>query len=881
MPPVTFRAEDARLITRTSADRAGLGDYTCKRDFRRDTDQDIRREGYDYFWPNTSSPFASNPGGQPFPNIGAEDPTGEAITLIHFARRPNGRQGIIVGTKTKLWRFFGNEDGEYYDSDYFEPVPAANAPYYAVADDQWLLIGSGFSEDGHRWEAIDINGYTVLNNGVDLPMTYRLEDVEVSPIYELREQGIASVGTIGEISGILMCGDISEIHTEEFLALMAHVGDIDGGNMTASKEAGITFIVTPADFFDTTAHVGRTIVFDDGTTATLQSNGGNTARQMKTDYNPAAGIPSQKFKLRNKASQVGATFSGLITGDVSSTTVTASSSFFSVGMVGKTIRFSNGFSATISAYTDVTHVTIDAAPPEAIVGLPFWVTDAASLVLVADADVFTVDMVGRYIVFDSGEIRQIQSFTDAKTVIVDSDSAMTSTFFQIENTDSFDAFTDESAMDRVHYRTLWSMPDEPRRFGAIVAGTIEAGGQVVTLKFPTKSFEAGQEIIIAGAGVDEGNLTVNILSVSGLGQYLLISEVAETSIEEQPVEQSDAQGSIVGFEDLQDDSSGILRILNLSDVLVIYKETCIFTAVYTGSVDNPFDFRRLKIPESLNLVYRWTLVDVGGQFHVYAGANAFYRLDLSSRVPRIVPEMEMIADRFFTQVSLDRTDEIFGADNGVTNEIFWFFPSTSEDKAICLDYKSSSASTSTIQMTAAATVRRLAATVEPTERLFLMGTSTGTIVVYGRADASQASWVASQKADPNGGYQIFYRRSAYPFSATQAGYDSELNSGLGDFGDSYNSKDATEYVLRLASQSPNCGVRFSLYGYRNPNENPDLLLNEYMPSPQRENLFAFLKSAHFFKYSILISGSNNPCRIAQHTFNVSVESDGSHDRRQQ
>lgn len=876
MPPVTLRAEDARLITRTSADRTGIGDYTVKRDFRRDTDQDIRREGYDYFWPNTSDDFEDNPGGQPFPNIGAVDPTGEAITLVHFARRPNGRQGIIVGTKTKLWRFFGNEDGDYYDSDYFEPPPAANAPYYAVANEQWMLIGSGFSEDGHRWEALDINGYTILNNGVDLPMTYRIEDTEVSPIYELREQGIACVGTIGEVNGILMLGDISEIHTEEFLTLMGHVGDIDGGNMTASKGAASSQVKTPADFFSS-SHVGRTIVFDDATERKIVAY--VDGRTVTVDGDAAPAIATQKFTLRNKASQTGASFSGLITGDVSSTTVTASSGFFSGGMVGKTIRFSNGFSATITVYTDSTHVTIDTAPDEAIVGLPFWVTNAASLVLVADADVFTSEMEGRYIVFDSGEIRQIQTVTDAKTVVVDSDSAIASEFFQIENPDSFGAFTDSSAMDRVHYRTIWSMPDEPRRFGAIVAGTMEESGQVVTLKFPTKSFEAGQEIVIAGAGVNGGNLTTTILSVSGLGQYLLVSDTATTAIEEQPVEQSDAQGSIVGFEDLQDDSSGILRIMNLSDVLVIYKETCIFTAVFTGDVDNPFDFRRIKLPQSLCLVYRWTLVDVGGQFHMYAGANAFYLFDLSSRVPRVVPQLEMISNLFFSEVSIDDMEGIFGADNGVTNEIFWFYPSTSDDKAICFNYKSLDASTSTIRMTAAATVRRPPTGIELTENLFLMGTPTGTVVVYGRAEATQDSWGENQIEDPNGGSQIFYRRSAYPFTETKSGYQSKLDSGVGDFGDKYNTKDLTAYVLCLASQSPNCGLAFKLYGYKNPNSKAELLYEEYMPSPERENLKSFFKSANFFKWSILVDGAHNPCRIAEHVFEVSVIGTASHDRR--
>lgn len=865
-----FYSRNARLITRNSADSVGLADYTLKRDVRRDADVDIRREGYDYFWPNVTGDFASDPAGQPFPNNDAMDPTGEAITLIHHARRPNGRHAILVGTQTKLWRFIGGEDGEYNVDGYYAATPPPDEPYSDVGDDQWLLIGSGFSEDGHRWEAISINGFTVLNNGVDLPMTYRIEETEVVPIYELREQGISAVGTIGEIAGILMCGDISEIHTEEFLALMGHVGDISGGNMTASKAAASSTVTTPADFFES-AHVGRTIVWDDGTERKITAF--TDARTVAVDGNPAPGITTQKFVLRNKASQAGATFSGLITGDVTAadTTVTASSAFFSAPMVGKTIRFSNGFSSVIATYTDTTHIEMTDAPTEAIAGLPFWITEAASLVLVADADTFTSDMVGRYIVFDTGEIRQIVTFTNAKTVVVDSDSAMPSTFFQIENPDSFSAFTDENSIDRVRYRTIWSMPDEPRRFGAIVAGSVGAGEQIVTLKFPTKSFEAGQEIIVAGAGVNGGNIIATILSVSGLGNSLLISETAETDIEEQPVEQADAFGSIVGFEDLQGDSSAILRILNLSDVLVIYKETCIFTATYTGSVENPFDFVRLMIPEELSLVYRWTLVDVGGLFHVFAGSNSFYRFDLSSRVPRIINELEVISDVFFTQATLEQTDEIFGAISGVTNEIFFFFPSASSEKAICFDYKYSTVSTSSIDMTAAATVRKPGVGAELTVRLFLMGNSDGTVLVYGKADQAQASWANAK--------EIFYRREDYPFDDSEGAYLSALESGLGDFGDSAAVKDLTGYVLHLASQSPNCGLKWKLYGARNADEPPVLLMDHFIPSPKTQNLLPAYFRQNYFKYRIEIGGVNNPCRIAKHAFNGGIVPTANHERR--
>jgi len=898
MPNV--RSKDAQLITRLSSDAVGIGNYTTKRDFRRDFDQDMRREGYDYFWPVTSGDFLLDPGTQPFPNEG----TSEAITLVHHARRPNGRHTVLVGTKTKLWRFNGTEDGRYTDEDYFEPV-GVNAPYAGVTTNQWLLIGHGFSPDGHRWEAIDINGYTCLNNGVDLPMTYRIEDSEVVPIYELREQGIACVGTIGEVSGILMCGDISEIHSEEFLEWMDSVGDISSGNMTASKAAAINQVVTPGAFFDGVAHRFMTIVFADGKQRQILNVPNPQTAGVNGD--PTEVIPGQKFTLRNKARQNGAAFSGLIKASVTSgtTTVTASAAFFDATWVGKRkIRFSNGFSSLIAGFTSTTVVTMANPATETIVGLPFWITDVTAEnpadpnyststndLVVADAIAFTPDMVGRYIIFDSGEIRQILKVINNHTVKVDWDGTIANDFFEINNPDSFSAFTDASAIDRIHYRVLWSMPDEPRRFGAIVAGSMEGppldadgnptgqGSNVLTLKFPTKSFEVGQEIIVTGAGVLEGNLIATIASVTALGQSLLLSERAETTVVEQPVEQLDAYGSIVGYEDLQDDSSAILRILNLSDVLVIYKDTCIFQAHFTGDVQNPFDFVRLKMPTGLTLYYRWTLVDVGGLFHVYAGANAFYRFDLSTRVPAAINEMEMVSDLFFDRATLERTDEIFGSNNGVTKEIFFCLPPEldalgnviSKDHAICFDYKYTSASTSSMLLTACSTVRRPSKGTELTEDLFVMGTSKGTVLTYGKSEAAQPSWLNAK--------QIFYRRDVYPFNKAFAGYQSVMHSGMGDFGSPENVKNLTGVVLYLASQSLNCGLSYKLFGVRNVDEEPRLLLQEYLLSPKTNNLIPCFVQDNYFAFTILIDGMNNPCRIAGHSFTVSVVGSEDHERR--
>lgn len=174
------------------------------------------------------------------------------VNLVHTVRRPNGKAAMIVGTKTTLYRYFAFDDGEYFlrdeDPNYFM-ADGPDAPYFAVADEyfslstvpggyftdtgpgtpyfasnpgEWRIIGTGFSELGHRWEALNINGYAVFNNGYDLPVTYQEQEETVVPIYELREAGIVLVGTIWENNGVLMAGDIAEMKEEIFADNFAH-----------------------------------------------------------------------------------------------------------------------------------------------------------------------------------------------------------------------------------------------------------------------------------------------------------------------------------------------------------------------------------------------------------------------------------------------------------------------------------------------------------------------------------------------------------------------------------------------------------------------------------------------------------------------------------
>lgn len=206
--PITFTPTlGGRLATDISANEAGLANYRVKRDWRRYLDREMRREGHEVFWDEL-------------------DGLGEPINLVHLARSPDRKTALIVGTPTTLYRYmmgtvyveaveagavntvagvtYTDAGGEYVSGD-------ADGPYI-LETSAWAVIGSGFAADGNRWEVADLGGDTIFNNGVDLPVAYRLNvDSVVTPLYELRENGVIAVGTIAQANSVLLLGDITQV----------------------------------------------------------------------------------------------------------------------------------------------------------------------------------------------------------------------------------------------------------------------------------------------------------------------------------------------------------------------------------------------------------------------------------------------------------------------------------------------------------------------------------------------------------------------------------------------------------------------------------------------------------------------------------------------
>lgn len=197
--PVTIRpSSGGRLVTNASDENVGLANYVVKTNWRRIYDREVVREGDTQFRPNEL--------------LGVTGQTLNApsdVQGIWQLDRPNGERAVVAATRTTIYRF-------NYDTG------------------TWSVVGSGYASNGQRWQADTMDGYLIFNNEVDLPFTYRVEDSAVSPIHEMREIGIAAVGTICVYNGFLLCADITEIKTAELAGVM------NSGNPYAVVSSSLT-----------------------------------------------------------------------------------------------------------------------------------------------------------------------------------------------------------------------------------------------------------------------------------------------------------------------------------------------------------------------------------------------------------------------------------------------------------------------------------------------------------------------------------------------------------------------------------------------------------------------------------------------------------------
>lgn len=337
-------------------------------------------------------------------------------------------------------------------------------------------------------------------------------------------------------------------------------------------------------------------------------------------------------------------------------------------------------------------------------------------------------------------------------------------------------------VQRYAYRKVWSNIGNPRDFAAVVNGSGADSQAVLTLAWPMASFEAGDEVIVVGAGTLGGNLTTTILSIDE--EEITLATNILTTVSGAAVFKSAALNSIVGFLDLEDDGSEVMRALPLQNRVVAYKSSGqIFLGYYTGDLDEPWIYDRVysATGESRGLRFPYTLVDVAGRHHLYAGDRHFYTFSLGDNEPQIHSVLQPCEQAlFFTPAAaLGATarTRIFAAMNGCTSEVFFFVPGANEAAGSVLAYDFANARASSIDaagFTSAATIRRPigAASASREELWFLLGRDNGHTALYGASNLTVIT------------------RARFG-----AAFDRVLESGLIHFGAPFEEKDVRSYVV--------------------------------------------------------------------------------------
>ena len=743
--PITAKPhQGGRLMTDISSENVTIYNYDVKRDFRRYNDREIRSEGRVLFCPKM---FTDDEDAKYIPTL----PTSDPVTLVVMLTHPNGSKSIIAGTATTLWRYYGMEDPLYFDAGYFD------ADYFDEELTAWRQIGSGFASNARRWECETLDGYLILNNGVDLPVQYRLTYNEVIPLYELRELAIASVGTIVVQNGHLLCMDIRQIKEDKFLEIMTPIS-IGGVSQSGVDSAGVGAKINSGA---------------DGVA-------GNTITAESNNFNGGAGF---------------------------------------TGMEGRTIRMLNGEVVIIDTVVSDTEATIlgDAILAEPFMNffLPIDETDF-SIGANVTLESLSFPKTGLQLWWESGDSRIITGQL-GENWLVNLDSPIASGLCVLENPLAYARFTDESYIDRYQNRVIQSLPGAPTRFGSIIPATISPQDDIVRLDYPIKSIpiSAGQ---ITMTGMAAGNLTADgiyfdgmrilvanlaitsfysaaaaavadaeqavedaKIAVDGAASTLLASEDAlnkanealaadpddadlstaaadassavdaaraaktaadaaltsaeeklveaqEKSAEEEDIEfqMSDSLSDVSRIEDLQHDGAEILKAVSMDSVLLIFTSTSIFIARYSPSV-GAFSYTLRVIPKEFALFYRNTPVFVDSSFVLYAAESQFCKFDFTTQRPTAIGLIGDCQNIFYDQADPEDDESIFSCINGVTKEVFIRFPSDTDDKVLRLDYDKKTVSTSSMDITSGATV------VFPgtNRNVFVTGSFGGALYRYG------------------------------------------------------------------------------------------------------------------------------------------------------
>lgn len=368
--------------------------------------------------------------------------------------------------------------------------------------------------------------------------------------------------------------------------------------------------------------------------------------------------------------------------------------------------------------------------------------------------------------------------------------------------------------------------------------------------------------------------------------------------------------SPAAFREFAQDGSRILKMKELADKLVVYRDSGFFFISKTNSVNTPFSveprYKGGRIPD-----FRHTIIDVDGKQHLFMGNSGVYSISRTSTEPQPVNLFE-IGPPFWQIVPPDLSEFVYSMDNPVTREIFINCPLGYHEDAdgnyldergdpsatpklkwgvIAYDYVNKTLSTIDTSFTSGGFIRKPRTERKgPDEAWFIMGVhqAKGSDYIYPgtqyREDARYGGvLVRYGYGPPEPNQRVPYR----VYSRLGYGYESRIKSGLIDFGDSFSDKEVRSYVLELSSKYGTTPVRVKLSTSTSPQGTEEFETMSVVDGEEidyvelnnlvDENMIPLLVRAPYIRDEIIVSPEydtdgnpvSNPIKIVGRTFEVS------------
>lgn len=817
--------EGGKLCGGISEDTGAEANYSIKTNFRRDLDVEMRREGWELFNPK----YDKNPLDMPL----YED---DDVTMLFQFARPNGQTALLAAAGDKLYRLFAdNELPNYMDAD-------------------WVYPDASFTDAYHHGGEFAFN-WKIIRDGITVPGSIR--EIEVLSEGEYFSEASSPVVTVeGGASGIARTtgpeveqpqGDDAPTISGEYSGKTRRVYTVEvigkrfslyrGGGEYKSpiwQSEEITYAPQTFDY-------GLSITFPQGIEYATEEQFVFVAKPRRV-ASVEVSNPGKDYSSPPKVTVADSGGNG--TGVIARALLNPRNRWEAVALNGYAIM-NNGYE------------------------LPFvyreeW-DEAVPLYALRELGIASVGCIvefnGRLLVGD------VTEFTDESLKLwVESCERDGNDPYGPVTPELIEAYGIE--LNETQYAIVWSAPGNPLQWGVSVTGSMVAGSRYWYPTNPSmvRSFEPGQDFVVAGAGPKGANITTRIESIvsseNGDVAHFILEDASASDdhlnnetrnaggdgIADGTIADTPSYSNTVGGEsvELLGDGSKILKMKKLMDQLVIYRQTGYWTSSINGNALDPFTFTE-RYRGQRSAMYRHSVTNIVDKYHLFIGLTGVYKVDLTEAEPSWVSPFQ-IGPQMWKDLEIQDQESVFTYDNALTGEVWICMPKRFGKKAtLAFDYRTQTLSHIDQHFTAGLVIRRPQQSFTDRSDDMCIISYNGTIFTYGFG---------------YGGKPAVYNRVTEP-------YTSVLESSLMNFNDRFNEKDIRSYVLLLDQTDPAIGTKMELYTKGSIIDEPVLAADHLISDLDDETMIPLWTRAHFFKDKITVEGKDNPMRLASRIFEVS------------